>query len=1455
MLLLCGGATAFTQPANDNFASAISLSGSPVLTNGTTLSATKEAGELDSIGGRPTQRTVWYRWIAPFTGTATVVSSCPDPIPIVGVFQGNSLASLEGVSQMTSGVTKVVSGIGYLSTEAQFTATAGEEYSVAIDTSGKSFLLAITAPPTISLTNPVANAEFPAAADIAVQAAGADTDGAIVRVDFFVKASAATGAKAIGSVTNRPFRIVWTNAASGRYDIFARAIDDSGARTFSPRIPILVARPGNDNFADRIPLVGLPAFGSSTNSAAGKEQGEPASINGSDTTATVWWSWVAPSNGTYTILAGVAPDFADRDAFPIIGVFTGSTVSNLSVVAAAFRRVTFEAISGTQYAIGVDTPPTGLGVIGLAITATPRLTITHPANGATFLGGSDIEFTATAFDPDGQIKFVSYIRSVEHEGEDSRIGSTSNAPYSVIWRDAPPGNYIISADCEDNLGARVAKAVSIQVLAPPNDHFTNRIRLAGLPVITDGFNGGATRDPGEEFIGLAGWGKSVWWSWTAAQSGPVSMMVDMPGPRILKVFTGESIYSLEEVAANDIRRDARFDAVAGTTYQIVVDSAIGRPFRLFITDPPSLEVLTPQPDSSFHTGTPAEFSVRLSDPQAPISLVTYEIRNDSDSTILLYVSATNDPFSVEIPNLAIRRYLLYVAAFDEYGLADELGPIPFLVGPAVNDDFANRIPLIGLSPHTNGSTVGAGMEPLEPAWLGGGQTVWYKWKAPVTATNCVVVRTTDNFVNVGVFTGNSLYALTNIGRNTQNQSYDTNNLPYYYEQALFYASAGTEYVIGVSGWHDQEFTLANTRPPTITITSPSAGADFPIGAGVPIEVTADDPDGDIARVEFSSINEAVSSPPFSLVWTGDVASAHLLVATAIDNDGATTPSEPVRFTVARPPNDDFANALVLSSIPARASGSNRAAGTESGEPRTYDQGRTLWWRWTAQHQGRYTAGLIARSMFPVMEVFTGSNLSNLVRVASSEGILRTVMTNGAFHLATDAQFQAQPGTTYFLRADSYQGFPGEFGLYLTESPVVSVINPIEGADFEPGTNIPFLAVACDADGAIARVDFEFWGAYRFFSVVGSASERPFAFVLTNVPAGRYFLAARAYDDIGVSTVSTPVTFTVGRPPNDEFADRIRLFGSSLRTNGSAAAASAEPAEGPSILGYERRSVWWDWTPPLSGDYTLSLEGSDHGTSIAVFLGSSISNLTSVPIEQDPLHSERWGLRANSAKTYHLAIVPGDFSYGDYVLQIYPAAAPDNDNFAARTPVGDGTCNLYANNVAATSEPNEPTHGGLSNSGSVWWTWRNAGRTVRATISTAGSGIDTVLAVYQGTNLSTLVPIASDDDSGGNFTSKLTFTALPNRDYEIAVASFDGLTGPIRLCLSTDTLPGSISTWRVEGGHLRLTVNSVEGDEISIDSSTDLQNWSFIDSQVVPASGVIEISYEISEPHLFFRVRH
>jgi hypothetical protein len=120
-------------------------------------------------------------------------------------------------------------------------------------------------------------------------------------------------------------------------------------------------------------------------------------------------------------------------------------------------------------------------------------------------------------------------------------------------------------------------------ITPLNDNFADRLVLTGLSGEASGSNYYATRETGEPLhAGIAG-GASVWWEWTAPDTGTV--IFDTFGSSfdtILAIYSGSSLQTLAEIAANDDADAMRtwqskveFIATSGTTYLIALDGWSG----------------------------------------------------------------------------------------------------------------------------------------------------------------------------------------------------------------------------------------------------------------------------------------------------------------------------------------------------------------------------------------------------------------------------------------------------------------------------------------------------------------------------------------------------------------------------------------------------------------------------------------------------------------------------------------------------------------------------------------------------------------------------------------------------------------------------------------------------------------------------------------------------------------
>src|SRR5439155_1391315 len=127
--------------------------------------------------------------------------------------------------------------------------------------------------------------------------------------------------------------------------------------------------------------------------------------------------------------------------------------------------------------------------------------------------------------------------------------------------------------------------------APGNDSFASASVISGAVGSVDGSLVGATREAGDPFLSDAA---TVWYSWTAPRAGVAEF--GAPGADV-DAFTGSSLGSLTPVSrlpSSDYPVPLRFNAVAGTTYRIVVAGYNALSFRLsWRLQPANNEVTAP----------------------------------------------------------------------------------------------------------------------------------------------------------------------------------------------------------------------------------------------------------------------------------------------------------------------------------------------------------------------------------------------------------------------------------------------------------------------------------------------------------------------------------------------------------------------------------------------------------------------------------------------------------------------------------------------------------------------------------------------------------------------------------------------------------------------------------------------------------------------------------------------
>lgn len=276
-------------------------------------------------------------------------------------------------------------------------------------------------PPTVSLTNPFNGATFNAPVDLTISATASDSNGSIAEVEFFA------GALSLGKKTSTPYSLVWQNPPLGSHVLIARAKDNEGATTSSASATITVN--------------GVTA--AITAPANGATFAAPASFTLSATATT--------SSGTVTKVELF-------DGTTLLQTFNTSTSTvdinvGLSSVAAGVHSYTAKATdSGNRTSTST--------AVSVTVTGPPTVTLTAPANGATFIAPATISLAADASATSGSVSKVEFFSGA------ALIGTVTTPPYQTTWNNVPGGTYSITAKVTDSVGASTSStAATVNVTA------------------------------------------------------------------------------------------------------------------------------------------------------------------------------------------------------------------------------------------------------------------------------------------------------------------------------------------------------------------------------------------------------------------------------------------------------------------------------------------------------------------------------------------------------------------------------------------------------------------------------------------------------------------------------------------------------------------------------------------------------------------------------------------------------------------------------------------------------------------------------------------------------------------------------------------------------------------------------------------------------------------------------
>jgi hypothetical protein len=797
----------------------------------------------------------------------------------------------------------------------------------------------------------------------------------------------------------------------------------------------------------------------------------------------------------------------------------------------------------------------------------PVVSITSPANSASFIPGSSIAITASASESGGTVTNVAF-----YSGS-TLLGNVVSAPYNYTWPSVPAGSYALTAVAADSGGILATSAVVSITVA----------HLAPTVAITSPTSGAAYNAPA-----------SITLTATASDSdGNVTNVAFYSGSTLLAnvasspyTYTWQNVaagsYSLTAVASVDTGASATSSTVTVTVVNPLVASFTGSYNENFDLDLSNSTTTLPAgftamylPGSHFtYTNAPG----LLLDSNAIATATT----GSGNSTLVVWnVGSAVTDASYQLFNIGCWDSLNDRAlGTDPTGTAGTVIQLALTnnTGSALNGvTFSYTEKCLTNGSTSNGSYTDDGTERLELP----GYEFFYSTVGGATATN---------------WYGVSALCLTNWVQGTSSDSGPVTIIfptPLPANGVMYFRWADDNCVASSP---DQMFAIDNISistynpvGPVVSLTSPTNSQNYVPGTAITLAANVSEyGTNNITGVAFyvgNTLASTATSAPYSFTIPGSYVGSYVPVgsyttyAIATDDGGLTATSSVVNFTIAYvPPTVSLTSPTSGSSYPAPASiPLSATAGSTDGTVTN-----------VAFYQGtNFLANVTSAPFnFTWSSVYAGSyNLTALATdshgLTATSSVVAITVTNG-------------------------------FGV-----PLVNITAPVNNANYLPGANVTIMANATESGGTITNVEF-------FANTVdlGGVTSAPYSLTWSNVLAGSYALTTVASDAAGNSTTSSVVNITVHIPPTVSLTAPANgasyVAGTNITLSATASAATGSITsvafyQGSTLLANVASTPYnYTWSNVSAGNYALSAVATDSSNS------SSTSGVVNVTVTNAPV---------------------------------------------------------------------------------------------------------------------------------------------------------------------------------------------------------------------------------------------